>query len=86
MTPYLTIRDRVEIFLATQVGQALLAFLRVVAVTFLAGWTAAGTPVFDMTLAMVADWLELAIQAGVALVMLNYVGPWEQRYGRGSYA
>ena len=67
--------------IASQIGQALLAGLRVLLATVVALWVNAGMPVSDLTMAMLGDWVELGIQAGAALVIANYFGPWEKRYG-----
>lgn len=71
-----------DAFLASSVGKASLAFLRVAAATLLACWVNAGLPVQDLTSSLVLGWVELSIQAGAALVIANFLGPWETRYGR----
>jgi hypothetical protein len=71
-----------EVFRASRVGQALFAFARVALATLAACWLDGGLPVRDLTGTMVLDWVELAIQAGGALVLVNALGPWETRYGR----
>jgi hypothetical protein len=69
-------------FFASSTGQAVLAFLRVFAATVVACWVDAGMPVRAFSLDQLAGWLELAVQAGAALVIANSLGPWEKRYGR----
>lgn len=61
---------------------ALAAFGRVFLATLVACWTAAGMPIYDLTGADFASWVQLALQAAAALVIANYFGPWEKRYGR----
>lgn len=67
--------------LATQFGQVLLSFLRVAAATVVGAWINAGSPLSPSG-GDVTTWLELGISAGVTLVVVNYLGPWEKRYGR----
>ena len=69
--------------LASPFGQAALAFLRVAAATVVASWVHAGMPTRNLDGHSLVGWVELGLQAGVALVMANYVGPWEKRYGLG---
>ena len=61
-------------------GQAALAFLRVAVATLLGAWLQAGTPL-QVTPDELVGWVEVALSAGVALVLSNYFGPWEDRYG-----
>lgn len=68
-------------FFGTPAGQAVLAFLRVTGATLVGCWLNAGMPLI-LSVDVVAAWLELAVQAGLALVVANYLGPWEKRYGR----
>lgn len=68
-------------FLSTPAGQATLAFLRVTGATLVGCWMNAGTPLTPSA-DQAAAWLQLAVQAGAALVVANYFGPWEKRYGR----
>jgi hypothetical protein len=69
-------------FLATVPGQMLLSFSRVFAATFLACWLEKGMTLRDLTGGIVVEWVELGLVAGVTLVLANYFGPWESRYGR----
>lgn len=71
-------------FLKSQAGAIASAFVRVALAAAFAAWMAAGFPVQDLALSNVADYLELGVQAGAALVLANYFGPWETRYGRAS--
>jgi hypothetical protein len=73
-----------DVLWASKVGQALLSFLRVAGATVLACWVDAGMPLSTLTGADLVVWVELGVQAGAGLVLLNYLGPWEKRYGRGS--
>ena len=68
-------------FLASRFGQMLLSFGRVFLATMVGCWIAAGTPL-DVTLADLGRWVEVGLEASVALVVANYLGPWEKRYGR----
>lgn len=79
MTP--TFSQRLADLAATPVGQAALSFLRVALAALVASWVNAGMPVRELSGSSVLDWIELAVQAGAALVIANYFGPWEQRYG-----
>jgi hypothetical protein len=72
-----------QTFLESATGQAVLSFLRVFAATVVACWVDAGMPVTEFALADLGGWLELGVQAGAALVIANFLGPWEKRYGRG---
>lgn len=63
-------------------GRAAAAFLRVFLATVVACWVDAGLPVRDLTGDSLVGWVELGIQTGFALVLANYFGPWESRYGR----
>ena len=65
-----------------QIQQAGLAALRVFVATVLAAWLQAGTPVSNLSGATVVTWVELGLTAAVGLVLANYLGPWETRYGR----
>ena len=76
-----TLELYVREFLATGLGQALLSFGRVFLATVVGCWLAAGTPL-DVTLGDLARWVEVGLEASVALVVVNYLGPWEKRYGR----
>jgi fluoride ion exporter CrcB/FEX len=76
------VREMWALFWATPVGAATGAFLRVFVATATATWMQAGLPIYDLTLPELAKFVELGLQAGASLVILNYFGPWEQRYGR----
>ena len=41
----------------------------------------AGLPVLAFSPSELLGWVELGVQAGAMLVIANYLGPWEQRYG-----
>lgn len=58
-----------------------LAVVRVFAATVLAAWLQAGTPVHNLSGATLVGWVELGLTAGVGLMLANYFGPWETRYG-----
>lgn len=68
--------------LAVFTHPALAAFGRVFLATLVASWTASGMPIYDLSVSDFASWVELALQAAAALVIANYFGPWEKRYGR----
>lgn len=70
-------------WLASPMGQAVLAAARVFAATMLGCWLAAGSPVLP-SLDQLADWLSVAGPSSLSLVITNYLGPWEKRYGRKS--
>ena len=61
--------------------QPALAFLRVFVATVVACWVNAGLPVLAFSPSELLGWVELGVQAGAMLVIANYLGPWEQRYG-----
>lgn len=68
-------------FLKSQAGQIASSFLRVFLATLTGCYLQAGVG-FDVTADEAKAWIELAVEAGLALVMANYFGPWEKRYGR----
>jgi hypothetical protein len=70
-------------FFNTDFGQMLNAAWRVALVTMLTLWLQAGLPMRALEIDQVWAWLELGAQAGVTMVIVNYFGPWEKRYGRG---
>lgn len=70
-----------KLAVASKYGQALLSGLRVALATIAACWMQAGLPISDLAVADVAAWVELGLQAGAALVLANWFGPWEKRYG-----
>jgi hypothetical protein len=72
-----------QTFLSSPLGQAALSFLRVFAATVLASWFDAGMTLRNLSGDLIVGWVELGLAAGVALVLANYFGPWEKRYGRG---
>ena len=74
--------EYLKLFKKSKVGQAVLAFLRVFAVTVVACWVDAGMPVTEFSAADLGEWVELGVQAAAGLVLVNYFGPWEKRYGR----
>lgn len=78
----MTLRSCWTLFWATPVGAATGAFLRVFAAASAAEWMQAGQPVFDLSGAEVAEMVEIGVQAGAALVIVNWFGPWERRYGK----
>lgn len=63
------------------VRQMVLSFLRVGAAAAVAAWIAAGTPLTPSG-SQILDWAQVGVSAAVALVVANYIGPWEKRYGR----
>lgn len=63
-----------------------LALIRVFLATVLACWLDAGTPVHNLAGDVVVGWVELGLTASVGLVLANYFGPWETRYGTGHKA
>ena len=67
---------------ATPAGQATLAFLRVFVAAVLGAWLQAGMTLRGLTWDLAVTWVEVGLSAGVALVLANYLGPWETRYGR----
>lgn len=69
-------------FFRTSEGQATLAFVRVALATVFGCWANAGFPVSQLESAALVGWVDLAIKAAAALVLANYIGPWERRYGR----
>lgn len=75
-------KHRAKTFLEKPFGQAALSFLRVFTATFLASWLDAGMTLRNLTGGLVVEWVELGLAAGTALVLANYFGPWEKRYGR----
>lgn len=68
-------------FVESPWGQAALAFGRMFTVTLVAQWVNAGLPISTFEVAAFLGWLELAAQTGAGLVIANYLGPWEERYG-----
>lgn len=69
-------------FIASGVGQACFAFLRVFTATVLGAWLQAGMTLRGLSVDLMLGWVEVGLAAGVALVIANYFGPWETRYGR----
>lgn len=69
-------------FAATSAGQMAASFLRVAVAAAFAAWMAAGFPVDTLSGADLTHYVVLGVQAGAALVLANYFGPWEKRYGR----
>ena len=76
-----TATDALTRFRHSVPGQALLSFGRIFVATFAASWVSAGMPVLELDSTQVLDWVQLAVQAGAGLVIANYFGPWETRYG-----
>lgn len=71
----------VAAFFATSTGQATLAIVRVFLATLLGCWLTAGSPL-PPSAADLSSWVAVAGSAAVSLVIANYLGPWEKRYGR----
>lgn len=69
-------------FLDSEFAQMLNAGWRIGLVTALTLWLQAGLPMRDLGLDQFLAWVQVGAQAGVTLVIVNYFGPWEKRYGR----
>lgn len=67
--------------LKSQFGAMLKSFARVAVAAAFAAWMSAGFPVTNLSGDDLTNYLELGVQAGAALVLANYFGPWETRYG-----
>lgn len=78
-----TLIDQFHLFAATKLGQAVLSFLRVAVAAMLGAWVQDGVP---LSLDGFDAYLQLGVAAGAALVLANYFGPWEKRYGRNKRA
>ena len=73
--------EYVKSFLESRLGQALASFLRVLTATVLACWVNAGMGL--ATQEEFLGWVQLGLQAAGGLVLANWFGPWEKRYGLG---
>jgi hypothetical protein len=73
----------VKNFLATPLGAAIAAFVRVFLAAVFGAWANAGFPINTLTGSAVDAYLQAGLVAAGALIGINAVGPWETRYGLG---